>query len=384
MCSINHELKAIFIHTPKCGGLFTEFLLEKYYGFKTYYFTHENHDNYINLTEIRPINYYKNLDSTSGFLKITKEGVLRYFMSSINHNNYTNMTNEKWLNYTKFVIVRNPYDRFVSSYKYILDKQESYKQESYKQESDKQESDKQESDKQESDKQESDKQISLNEYICNKDIMDEYSYFHSFISQYENLINIDGKLEINHIIHFENLNKELCDVLLKIGVKQLKHRNAILTHKKYNSSNEQISYCKYYDKNAINLINNIFEKDFEVFNFKKVSSVEELEEDSINYYKTIEQFEKDNIQLLIELDSKNLINKSEELKQINSMNNVKTTNNRLQQIDIPVTIQLDNNIKLEVVGNSIVNTRPKFDAEFHFNNFLKILDKHYGVDKKKK
>ena len=43
MCSINHDMKAIFFHIPKNGGLYVENILNKYYGFKTYYFTRKDH-----------------------------------------------------------------------------------------------------------------------------------------------------------------------------------------------------------------------------------------------------------------------------------------------------------------------------------------------------
>ena len=39
MCSINHDMKAIYLHIPKNGGLYIQNVLEKYYGFKTLYFT---------------------------------------------------------------------------------------------------------------------------------------------------------------------------------------------------------------------------------------------------------------------------------------------------------------------------------------------------------
>ncbi len=97
MCSINHELKLIFIHTPKCGGLFVEKLLETFYEFKTYYFTHENHNLFIDNTD--ESNIYNDSQNGSemckGFLRIKKQGILRYFMSSNIHNEKTEMTYDK-------------------------------------------------------------------------------------------------------------------------------------------------------------------------------------------------------------------------------------------------------------------------------------------------
>jgi hypothetical protein len=54
MCSINHDLEIIFIHTPKCGGLFIEKVLEEFYGFDTYYFTHENHEDFEESARLPP------------------------------------------------------------------------------------------------------------------------------------------------------------------------------------------------------------------------------------------------------------------------------------------------------------------------------------------
>lgn len=99
-----------------------------------------------------------------------------------------------------------------------------------------------------------------------------------------------------------------------------------------------------------------------------------MEEDSVKYYKTTEQFEKDNIQLLIELDSKNAINKVEEPKPVN----------KIHKIDEPMTINLGNGIRLEVGESNLVNGRPKFDQEFHFNNFIKILHKMLDNNKSTK
>lgn len=51
MCSINHDLKAIFIHLPKCGGSFTTSMLKKYYDFDNIRLPHEKHKNFNYLFE---------------------------------------------------------------------------------------------------------------------------------------------------------------------------------------------------------------------------------------------------------------------------------------------------------------------------------------------
>ena len=93
MCSINHELKAIYIHVPKCGGLSVQILLDKHYGFKTAYFTHENHSDYVldKGDELQTIDTGQ--EKVQGFLRINKMGILRYFESSETHSEKAAMEN---------------------------------------------------------------------------------------------------------------------------------------------------------------------------------------------------------------------------------------------------------------------------------------------------
>ena len=96
----------------------------------------------------------------SGFLYITKKGLLSYYMSSIIHNNNTNMTIEKWKEYKKFTIIRNPYDRVVSSWKFLQKHNQI--------------------------------DLSFNDFLDSSHTIDGYSYFHSFLNQYEQLLDINN------------------------------------------------------------------------------------------------------------------------------------------------------------------------------------------------
>ena len=139
MCSINHDLKAIFIHLPKCGGSFTTSMLKKYYDFDNIRLPHEKHKNFNYLFEEIPqlveeveeneeegqecekkCDRYGCRGKSYGDPWTTNEqGILRYNSSSVLYNFAMDMNEEKWKTYKKFTIVRNPYDKIVSAWKFI-------------------------------------------------------------------------------------------------------------------------------------------------------------------------------------------------------------------------------------------------------------------------
>ena len=73
MCSINHDLKTIFIHIHKTGGTFISYMLHKYYGFKNYYLRRPDHDTFC-----------MNKKKTTKYLNYENRihGVLMYFKTS--------------------------------------------------------------------------------------------------------------------------------------------------------------------------------------------------------------------------------------------------------------------------------------------------------------
>lgn len=283
MCSINHDLKTIFVHIPKCGGLYVEKILDKFYNFKTEYFTHENHLDFIDQNGNDPM-----LDKLkkNGFLHITKKGVLRYFMSSTYHTEKQNITIDQWNSYTKFTIIRNPYDRIVSAWNYINNTL--------------------------------DQNYTFDEFLKSKDTCNRYTFFHAFISQYKQLLDLNDELKYDHYGKFENLNEEFVNVILKMGIK-IQHGHLIKNNRKLNSSskpNESVNYIGYYTDELIHIVNDLFHDDFTHLGFTKCNNMSELIEDSSKYFISDEMFNEKNNTLVSRLIENKDIQDIEALNQL--------------------------------------------------------------------
>lgn len=315
MCSINHEKKAIYLHIPKNGGLFIQNILEKYYGFKTLYFTRSDHylfDDY-EKEEYNKENYKL---ISNGFINIKKFGILNYFKTSKEHDEKMNMDDEKWKNYYKFTFVRDPYTKLVSAYKYLV--KNSF--------------------------------IDFKNFIDKKDTLNNYIYTHSFITQYEHMIDENNEINFNKIGRFENLNEDLINILFEIGFDKIKHANALKKNIKVNSSNSY-SYNHFYDQGILNNVNILFNIDFETYNYTKFEKIDDFN----NYY--------DNLENNFETKNKELYDKLLSLDKIDDSNNI--------EINLG-----DEKINIE---NDDININNLYDGKFILGNqnnkdkYLKLI-----------
>jgi len=310
MCSINHDLKAIFIHLPKCGGSFTTNMLKKYYDFETIRLPHEKHNNFNYLFEEIPKILEEVKENEEEGQEVTGEegqecdcygcrgksygdpwttteqGILRYNSSSELYNFAMDMNEEKWKTYKKFTFLRNPYDKIVSAWKFI--------------------------NKCLKDKKKQDVELLDFEEYLNKSKEELYNYCkfaysHSHITQYEHLLDTNNELDITYMGCQENLNEDLCTILLKLGVEKIKHRFELEENKKINS-NEHLDYIEYYTDTILEKVNKILQKDFDHFKqYKQVFSVEEMKEESKKYLVSNEIFNKKNSELIERLERDGVI-----------------------------------------------------------------------------
>lgn len=290
MCSINHDLKAIYIHVPKCGGSFIGTILRHYYDFESIRLPHEKHKDFNSLFDNNNYNYEDDDDlnkcdcrfcnSYGDAFTTTEQGILRYYSSSKLYNLILEMNEYKWKNYKKFTIIRNPYDKFISAWKFIYRKKNVT-------------------------------ESNLDEYINKSKSelydFDKFAYSHSHITSCDHLLDVNNELNIDYIGSFENLNEDLCDILLKIGVDKIKHRKELEENIKYNA-NEHATYIEYYDDSIIEKVNKILQKDFDTFKqYKQLYTLEEMKEDSNKYLISQDDFNEKNKNLVKRLEKYDLI-----------------------------------------------------------------------------
>lgn len=135
----------------------------------------------------------------------------------------------------KFTVVRNPWDRVVSQYKYRIKTNQCNMR---------------------------DQPIPFKDWVIKVYGKDKDPYYYSnpkmFLPQVEWLKDYNDEIKINKIVRFENLNKEFATVLKDIGI------NGELPH--YNKT-KKVDYRESYDEETKSIIEDWFKEDIVQFGY---------------------------------------------------------------------------------------------------------------------
>lgn len=216
MTSINFEKDYLFLHVPKTGGTYMQLALLKHYEFVAY--------NFLSFEYKRcPYSFLQSLSE--------------YYMQP-EILEALGLTRERIMAMKKFAFVRNPYTRFISGWKFMI--QNNFIS----------------------------GKLPLEDLIDIKDSVDILSYNHIFATQWFHM----KEWEYEEVGRFENLEQDFCFILKMLGF-EIEHKE----EKTVNKTNDYGSTLQYYNKKVLDFVNEHFDEDFVKFGYQKASNLEELE-----------------------------------------------------------------------------------------------------------
>lgn len=295
----NSEFKAMYIHIPKCGGVYTKELLFLY-NFKSVLVSRPDHDLWNNnLNHVKYSELESDLLRKKSILEIRTKGVLRYYLEKLLEGEYIgkyiyeNSENNKacanlpllkeiidnWDSIFKFCAKRNPYEKMVSAYKYCKSLKMSVSA-----------------------------NYNFEEIFTKEPLMSDNEFFH-FISCYDHLLLPDNFLpdncvcKIDKFLDFRNLNTEIIGVLKHFGINKFhsSHIDNLRKNTIGNSNTGRTDFLPYYNEAVLKIVNEKIKNDLILFNIEPCHSLEELAIMSEQNQNSDSEFVQINKNLLVEL-----------------------------------------------------------------------------------
>ncbi len=253
MVFINDKIKALFLHIPKCGGCYIRDILTMEYDFKELTsLKHEEYDSFFeNKNDIK-------LNEDTDKHTIRKMGKYRYMIT------HQEVDKEIFDTYFTFTFVRNPYTRIYSAYLYLKRLLTETK----------------EGNKTRNSFENKEYFTDFNTFIKNYKNVNNISYFHAFITQYDQLCDFSNNIKINYIGKQENLDIDFLKILHILGVNEIKHSKELYYNIRNNSSeiDDTNSIKELYNEESFDFVNRYFEKDFKIFHYDKYETFAEFKE----------------------------------------------------------------------------------------------------------
>jgi len=283
---INYDLKSIFFHIPKCAGNSTIHILQNCNFLEI---CRDYHDNYINF-----VGDESYIDKIPGFPcirdkhTIKKMGKYRYFYS----HQFSNK--EHMDDFFKFTFVRNPYTKLLSAYMYLKRHLDTCNMNSGLEENPQYTIRGLEENPQYF--------TDLDVFVKNYQNVNNISFFHAFIPQYEHLLDFSNNINFQYIGKTETFNEDLINIFILLDIKNYEELISGI-HRKHNVSDYEKNITEYYNEETFQFVNTFFKKDFEVFGYKKYETFEEFK---LNFTKDNNMFDIKNDKTIL---SDNISNK---------------------------------------------------------------------------
>jgi hypothetical protein len=163
----------------------------------------------------------------------------------------------KWKTYFKFCVVRNPYDRAISSYEFLKQRDKDPRLHPVL------------------NKEECDfKYLFTHEEDLSHN---SFMYFHAYASQVTILKDNLYGIKMDYIAKYENLEEEIIHILQKMGITEFPHLQLVKDNITLNKTKKK-SIDTYFDQEMLQIINEKFKEDFKAFGYKMYTNVHELNE----------------------------------------------------------------------------------------------------------
>jgi hypothetical protein len=218
---ISHTHKIIFIHIPKCAGTSISNLFDDMACLKNFYHGGHNDDT----IKLIPQEKFTDIEYRECYMKSPQHYTLIELKKILGKKIFEE--------YKKISMVRNPYDRFFSEYKYTF----SWHKLSF---------------------------CDYVQYVKNLSKLERIYEFDGHLeTQYSFVKNEDENLkDIETLYRYENLNNVVLD-LFKLS------NGKILPHK--NKSKEMSHYLMHYTRESEEFVYTTYIQDFEKFNYERIS-----------------------------------------------------------------------------------------------------------------